>query len=417
MKYEHRKIGEFCKVIGGYAFKSGDFTNSGVPVLKIKNISDKSLLLDSLDFLPERFLEIPDKYKVSQGDVLISMTGSHITMPASAVGRVARSRCDDIFLLNQRVGKMQVDKSTCSLDYLYYCMTSAEFKEQIGLCSRGAANQANVSGSDIEGIEIPFPILPIQKKIAGILSAYDDLIENNLRRIKLLEEMAQITYEEWFVRLRFPGHESTSIIPETGLPEGWTREPLSKIGNYLNGYSFKPEDLGEKGLPIIKIKELKGGVIADTPRNTGQTIPDKYLVETGDLLFSWSASLEVVIWQYEQGLLNQHLFKVTPEQGISKPFLFLSLKEALKIFDALTTGATMKHIKRKELDFVQVIVPCEKIMNKFDLIVGTVVNEVLNLSKQNQRLSEARDILLPRLMTSVIDVESYDPTLLLEQVN
>ena len=177
------------------------------------------------------------------------------------------------------------------------------------------------------------------------------------------------------------------------------------MADFLNGFAFKPEDLGENGYPIIKIKEIKNGVESSTPRNVGKDIPNKYIVNEGDILFSWSASLEVVIWQYETGLLNQHLFKVMPNCDIPKPFLYFALKESLPIFNNLTTGATMKHIKRKELDFVKIVVPHKDLLDEFNKFADSTFQGILNLTKQIRFLKEARDILLPRLMTGMIDVE------------
>lgn len=413
MKYDHRKIGEFCKVIGGYAFKSGDFINDGVPVLKIKNISDKSLLLDSLDFLPERFLEIPDKYKVRQGDVLISMTGSHITMPASAVGRVARSRCDDVFLLNQRVGKMQADKSICSLDYLYYCMTSAEFKEQIGLRSRGAANQANVSGGDIEGMEIPFPPLPIQQKIAGILAAYDDLIENNLKRIKLLEEMAQITYEEWFVRLRFPGHECTPINPETGLPEGWSKTRLGEMCTLTMGQSPKSEfyNFQGKGLPFHQGVKDYGERF---PTNACWSTSGSRYAERGDILFSVRAPVGRLNIALEKMILGRGLAAIRHKEN-AQGFLYCLLKKQFFEEDMMGGGAIFNSVTKNDMHRIEVVAPSPAILNDFNQIVEATDRQIEILHFQNVRLREARDILLPRLMTGVIDAESYDPAQLLKE--
>ncbi len=413
MKYEHRKIGEFCKVIGGYAFKSGDFTDVGIPVLKIKNIEDKSLLLDSLDFLPERFLEIPDKYKVRQGDVLISMTGSHITMPASAVGRVARSRCDDVFLLNQRVGKMQVDKCTCSLDYLYYCMTSAEFKEQIGLRSRGAANQANVSGGDIEGIEIPFPSLPVQKKIAGILAVYDDLIENNLKRITLLEEMAQITYEEWFVRLLFPGHESTPISPETGLPEGWKKEPLNVLSEFIFGFPFKANQFNSvgNGTPIVRIRNIPASSTTDF---TTEIVDKKYLIQRGDLLVGMDGDFYINNWTSDAAYLVQRVCNIKPKNKNDLGYITEAIREPIKFYESTICGATVSHLGKKHLDEIMIVVPDERV-RKLSHCFNDFLKQKIMLARQVHLLREARDILLPRLMTGVIDVESYDPAQLLKE--
>jgi len=121
------------------------------------------------------------------------------------------------------------------------------------------AGQPNVSPSDIGGLKIPLPPLPTQRKIAAILSAYDDLIENNTRRIRILEEMAQAIYREWFVHFRFPGHEGVRMVEsELGMiPEGWEVKPFSQIASFINGYAFKPSDWSKNGIPIIKIVELK----------------------------------------------------------------------------------------------------------------------------------------------------------------
>src|SRR5690606_15062679 len=123
----------------------------------------------------------------------------------------------------------------CDMDFLYFNLTSEYFFNSVGLLAKGAANQANISASDVKSIKINLPPLETQKKIASILSGYDDLIEDNLKRIKILEEMAQQTYEEWFVRMRFPGHETAEINAETGLPEGWERLYFKDILNFKTG--------------------------------------------------------------------------------------------------------------------------------------------------------------------------------------
>lgn len=126
------------------------------------------------------------------------------------------------------------------------------------------------------------------------------------------------------------------------------------------------------------------------------------------LIFSWSASLEVILWCNEKGLLNQHLFKVTPHKNTSKAFLYLALRASLPIFNNVTTGATMKHIKHKELKFVKVPIPNKNILEQFEDSVGRMLNQIIALNKQIKQLKEARDILLPRLMTGMIDVEGME---------
>lgn len=263
-----------------------------------------------------------------------------------------------------------------------------------------------VPKSVFEKIEVRCPDLALQEKIAAVLSAYDDLIENNRRRIELLEQMAEELYREWFVRFRFPGYQQAKF--EKGLPVDWKRTGLGSLGTYLNGYAFKPSDLSLAGIPVIKIKEINGGVTAETPRNSGESIAKKYHFDDGAIIFSWSATLAVKIWDQGPGLLNQHLFKVAPVDGIPSSFLYLSIKFCLPIFDSLTTGSTMKHIKRKELDAVKVGLPGKAILEEFDRSASPLLQEKLKLSKANQLLVEARNQLLTRLISGKLPVDQLD---------
>lgn len=245
-----------------------------------------------------------------------------------------------------------------------------------------------------------------QKKIAAVLSAYDDLIENNRRRIEFLERMAEELYREWFVRFRFPGYQQAKS--EKGLPVEWKRTGLGSLGTYLNGYAFKPSDLSLTGIPVIKIKEINGGVTAETPRNSGESVAKKYHFDDGAIIFSWSATLAVKVWDQGPGLLNQHLFKVEPAEGIPSSFLYFSIKFCLPIFDSLTTGSTMKHIKRKELDAVKIGLPGKAILEEFDRSASTLLQKKLKLSKANQLLVEVRNQLLTRLISGKLPIDQLD---------
>lgn len=246
-------------------------------------------------------------------------------------------------------------------------------------------------------VEIAFPQLDVQRCIADMLSSYDDLIENNRRRMLLLEESARQLYREWFVRLRFPGYEHTRIID--GVPEGWERLPFSQLAGFVNGYPFKPAELGVVGLPIVKIPELRDGVSDKTPRNEGENIPEKYLLNDGDLLFSWSGTLLIEFWYDGPAILNQHLFRVEPQSQYSRAFLLFALREALPEFSNQTVGATMKHIRKAALTTVTVCIPSHSLLTQFDALATDVFEQVLNLRRQNQKLRTARDLLLPRLMS------------------
>jgi type I restriction enzyme S subunit len=190
------------------------------------------------------------------------------------------------------------------------------------------------------------------------------------------------------------------------IPEGWEVKPFSAIASYVNGYPFKPAELGPAGKPIIKIKELKAGIVADTPRNTGDEIPGKYHIHNGDVLFSWSADLDAYLWMGGDGLLNQHLFTVLPADAFSLAFCFHSLKESMPRFRALSLGATMHHIKRSALDQVFTVVAPAPMRNRFDVLVEPIHEQLITISKLIQNLRQSRDLLLPRLLSGLVDIEA-----------
>lgn len=403
MSFEKRKLGDFIDVLSGFAFKSKDFSENGIPVIKIKNINPPDVTLEEVSFVPKEIAFQKPRYILNHDDILIAMTGSHINQIASVVGRVGRVRYDKVSVLNQRVGKIiNKDSSLVDIDFIYYYLSQYEVKYELAQKAGGAANQANISPQDIKGLLFPYPNIDMQHRIATTLSRYDSLIDNYQKQIRLLEEAAQRLYKEWFVNLRFPGHENTKIVD--GVPKGWEKKSISKIGTYLNGFAFKPSDWQEKGKPIIKIKEMGNGVTSDTPRNNGERVPSKYLVKSGDLLFSWSATLMVIVWSGEEGWLNQHLFKVTPAENIGREFLLQSIASTILEFANLTTGSTMKHIQRNKLDQVYVNVPSKDIMKMYNETAEPVRNAILSLSTQLRLLTESRDRLLPKLLSGEIEV-------------
>lgn len=240
--------------------------------------------------------------------------------------------------------------------------------------------------------------------------SYDALIENNTRRIQILEEIAQAIYREWFVEFRYPDHEDEPLVDSDlgPIPRGWKSTSFADLGDYLNGFAFKPSHWGDSGLPIVKIKELKAGVTRDTPRCLGADVPPRYLVRDGDLLFSWSADLDAYIWSGGDAWLNQHLFLVTPREEVPKLFLFHALRDKMGEFRARSQGTTMKHIKRAALTEVHVAVPGGGLPRAFEALVAPLDSLRLNLVTANRNLRTTRDLLLPRLVSGDVDVSDLD---------
>ena len=223
--WQRRPLGDVADVVSGYAFKSSEFGKRGIPVIKIKNVRVGYVDLSEVDRVAEKYLSIPERYRVTRGDVLISLTGSHISQPNSVVGRVARHSAGlPNCLLNQRVGKVIVKDSTnCDLNFLFYALSEQETVRAIAMKAHGAANQANVSPTQVKSVDIPLPPLPAQRRIASVLSAYDELIENSQRRINILESLGRSLYREWFVHFRFRGHEKLPRVASSlgEIPQGW----------------------------------------------------------------------------------------------------------------------------------------------------------------------------------------------------
>ncbi len=383
-----------------YSISDGDHlpppkSSYGIPFITISNIdSTNHIDFENTLFVPIEYYNNLDSIRKPQvNDIIYSVVGSF--------GKPVLIKENRPFVFQRHIAILRPNNEIADSRYLYYVMLSRDFYMQADSVALGAA-QRTISLTSLRNMKVQLPDLDVQRRIAEVLSRYDALIENYQRQIKLLEEAAQRLYKEWFVDLRFPGHQSTPII--NNLPQGWEKKSVSMLGEYLNGFAFKPSDWQETGKPIIKIKEMGNGVTAETPRNNGDRVPKKYLIKAGDLLFSWSATLMVIVWTGEEGWLNQHLFKVTPAEGIGREFLLQSIANAIAEFSNLTTGSTMKHIQRNKLDQVFVNTPPPEIMEKYNNLAESIRTQIINKSVQIRNLSEARDRLLPKLMSGEIEV-------------
>jgi type I restriction enzyme S subunit len=378
---------------------SSDYVAEGVPVIRGVNLPfDSKISFDNLAFVTESKADSLHLNCAKAGDLVFTQRGT-----LGQVGILPEHPVFTRYLISQSQMKMTVDSTKADPLYLYYYFrlsSSVSYIENHALQS----GVPHINLSILRKLEVIAPLLPVQKKIAAILSAYDDLIANNQRRIALLESMAEEIYREWFVRMRFPSHGNDNCYE----PDQWHLVPLEDLGTFLNGYAFDPTEWHDEGLPIIKIKELNSGISSDTPRNNGDKIPAKYRLSNGDIIFSWSGSLVVKIWNQGDALLNQHLFKVNPNEGISKEFLYLTIKFSIPIFASLTTGATMQHIKRKELRFVKARVPPSQVMAAFNALVGPLVAQALRLEQICACLNRQRDSLLPRLISGKLRVDQLD---------
>ena len=399
MSWKSLSLGDALSVKHGFAFKGTFFSDRGsYLVLTPGNFREHGGF--RLRAGKDRWYagDFPEEYILDERDIIVAMT----EQGPGLLGSSAIVPEGNLYLHNQRLGLVtDLDESVLDRKFTYFLFNTRGVRAQINSSASGTKVR-HTSPGRICKVRVRVPCVESQARIADILSAYDDLIENNRRRIALLEQAARELYREWFVRLRFPGHESTRIID--GVPDGWKKVSFAELAEFVNGYAFKPAQLGNVGLPIIKIPELKSGITAKTPRNPGDLIPAKYYIHDGDLLFSWSGTLAVNVWTSGDALLNQHLFVVKPTGRVSRALLMFALREARVSFDNQTVGATMRHIRRSALNEVTLYLPEYPLLNAFERMISGVLELIIFLNRQNIRLTEARDRLLPRLMSGEVAV-------------
>ena len=398
-EWKNVKLGEYIDILSGFAFKSKDFSDSGIPVIKIKNVSPPCITLDDLSYVPEDVAFQNLKYILKKGDVLIAMTGSHINQIASVVGRVGRVRYDDVTVLNQRVGKIinKNDKYS-NLDYIYYFLSQYDVKVELAQKAGGAANQANISPSDIKNLYFPCPPIEVQNKIATILSRYDSLIENYQKQIRLLEEAAQRLYKEWFVDLHFHGHENSKIV--NGVPEGWEKKRLVDMVDVQYGYAFdgKLFNSNREGMPILRIRNIPDGLTSDY---TTEEASEDYIVHNGDIVVGMDGIFHINSWSGDDAYLVQRACSFRPKEECMKGFIFQAIQEPIKFFEKTLVGATVAHLGKKHIDSIELCIPKNfKLYQPF----SKFYNQRQGLFSQIRLLTEARDRLLPKLMNGEINV-------------
>ena len=297
------KLKEYCTVISGYAFKSKDLSEgTDIPIIKIGNISngENVVIDDATQYVNDEFLSIDKKYHIQNGDILISLTGSHMNQPNSMVGRCCRNLDDAVYLLNQRAGKI-IPKKTVNKDFLYYVFRLKSIQYAIANRAYGGANQVNVSPKDVMGIKFAIPDITVQNRIADILVSYDSLIQNNNKRIRLLEQMADNLYKEWFVRFRFPRYESVEF-KDSSLGKIPTIFDVVKIGiliDYYIGGGWGEEEASEQFSQeafVVRgtdFPNVRYGVLNSCPlRYHKQSNYEKRKFEVNDIAFEVSGGTQ-----------------------------------------------------------------------------------------------------------------------------
>jgi type I restriction enzyme S subunit len=388
--------------------------------VKVESITDDGRIqFDKLAHIDEQTNELIARSVLEEDDILFTIAGT--------IGRAALVHRSLLPAnTNQAVAIVRPDLNRVYPRFLYYTLKDKDRVQQAHTRVVQSV-QANFSLAELSALEIFLPELSEQRAIAHILGTLDDKIELNRRMNETLESIARALFQSWFVdfdpvRAKAEGRDPglpkpiADLFPDSfeeselgEIPKGWETKGLDEIARFLNGLAMqKFPPTGGRSLPVIKIAELRAGSTRGADRASADLDPD-YVVQDGDVLFSWSGSLECVIWAGGTGALNQHLFKVTSSQ-VPKWFHYLSIHRHLQDFRHIAAGkaTTMGHIQRHHLSDARVAVPPAPLMEYAERSIGVVLDLGLKRRIESCALSTARDTLLPKLISGELRVSGVE---------
>lgn len=416
------------KIGSGSTPKGGkeSYIESGITLIRSMNVFDFKFKTAGLAFIDEKQALKLKNVKVKKSDILLNITGASVARCCMVPEELLPAR------VNQHVSIIRIDDSKANPSYVLNYLNSTAYKQYLlSLASAGATREA-LTKEGIENLKIKLPDLTTQKKIAAILSSYDDLIENNNQRITLLEEMAAEIYKEWFIRFRFPGYNEAVFLDKEGkkvahgskgaIPEGWENAQLKNYIKYYRGKSYSSAELrDDEGLAMLNLKNVnrQGGFRRDGLKYFEGKYNSNNEAYSGDIIMAvtdMTQEREIVgrvarvpDMGIEKFIISMDLIRIEP---IRLPklftycfFRFSGIGYHLKEF---ANGANVLHLTPSLIEFQKAIIPDIKICETFEKIVEPMIYEIDVLNNKNQILQETRDLLLPRLISGKLSVEHLE---------
>lgn len=381
IKCSKYKLSECCLSISDGDHLPPPKVDAGIPFITISDIdSSNRLNLDVKQFVPEEYYNnLKDIRKAQRNDILYSVVGS-FGIPVIIKG-------NDKFAFQRHIAILRPDSTKVIPDYLFYIMKTYNFYMQADSVAIGAA-QRTISLTALRNMTVELPSMDVQKKIASTLSRYDSLIDNYQKQIKLLEEAAQRLYKEWFVNLRFPGHENTKIVD--GVPEGWEKKKLGSIAPILTGKKDANYGTPDGNYPFFTCSQepIKA---------------PSYSFDAEAVLLAGNGDFNVKLYRGKFEAY-QRTYVLIPSNADLLYVLYNSVaKNMVKLANG-ASGSTIKFLTKRMIENIDVLVPTNTILNENNSLRRKIQQDLENIKSQLRLLTESRDRLLPKLLSGEIEV-------------
>lgn len=416
MQMKKYKLGELMEVTRGMSL-GGEFysTKGELMRLTLGNFDYKNNCFKDDKSKNNLFFTgaVKPEFILKKDDIITPLTEQAIGL----LGSTAKIPCSGKYIQSQDVALIKCNEKL-NPNFAFYLISSKLVRNQLS----AAAQQTKIrhtSPDKIKNCIVWIPEYSAQEKIGNFLSSIDEKIALNNRINAKLEQMAKRFYDYWFVQFDSPNSDGKPYKSSDGkmvynaelkreIPAGWEVGNLYEIADYINGLAcqnFRPKEY-EESLPVIKIREMNEGITKDTEQ-VSINIPEKYKINNGDILFSWSATLEVMVWNGGKGGLNQHIFKVMPKNYFSHEYVYQQLDRYVVNFQkqAEARKTTMGHITSEHINQSRVVLPPEETVQVFTQKVKTLSKMQSNLKAENLKLASLRDRLLPLLMNGQVEVK------------
>ena len=394
MNWQTVALKDCCQTITDGDHQAPPQNDKGIPFITISNIISNNIDFTETMYVQESYYNsLDDKRKAKKGDILYSVVGSF--------GIPVFIKHDKKFVFQRHIAILRPNLSLLEPRFLFYTMLSRDFFVMADTVAIGAA-QRTISLTALRNLKIKLPPLQIQRHIINILSAYDDLIENNQKQIKLLEEAAQRLYKEWFVDLRFPGHENTRIVD--GVPEGWEKFPFSSKVSIMSGGTPKTTNKSfyEGEIPFYTPKDYPNNFfVFDTElhiSNDGLLNCNSAYFPSGTIIITARGTVGKTVILGIPMAMNQSCYALKSDDLGTPYYLFFSINQEVSKLKVMSNGGVFNTIITKTFDNIHITIPNNNLHKNFDNNINFIMEKIKKLLQQNKLLQEMRNTLLPKLI-------------------